>query len=159
MVLDVFCESEDMVPKTGTARSIGYDIVAPYDFDLGKDDSLMLDTGVIISDFGAYKDWGYFIIPRGSSVKTTLELLNTIGVVEPDYSGPNDTIKLALHCRDISLNGMVGSLVNDDGRLYVKKGEKIAQIVFLPVLRPTLVWSGNKHPGGEDRGGFGSTGK
>lgn len=89
---------------------------------------------------------GYWVLmsARSSLHKKGLMLANGIGVGDYDYRGNNDEYQAAL------LNFTSQPVI-------VKKGERIVQMMILPVEKIKLIeqdqFSAN------DRGGFGSTGK
>lgn len=92
---------------------------------------------------------GYFgaIYPRsGISVKKGLRLANCTAVIDSDYRGE---IMIALH--------------NDSGQVqFVKKGDRVAQMVFQPYANDILfedVREGELSETDRGTGGFGSTGK
>ena len=86
------------------------------------------------------------ILPRsGLGHKKGLVLGNTVGLIDPDYTGP---IMVSAWNR------------NTDGEAIVlQPGERFAQMMFVPVIRPALQlvasFSANSTRG---TGGFGSTG-
>jgi dUTPase len=107
----------------------------------------MVDTGIVVMHQvgqGAVT----LILPRSSWSKTGLYLRNTIGVVDLDYCGPGDTLKVAL-----------GRECDPDQKdpLVYKKGDRFCQLLFVPVFQPSIheVSVTDKQA---DRGGFGSTG-
>ena len=90
-------------------------------------------------------NFGAFIIPRSSSTSLGLKLGNTIGLIDSDYMGP---IIVAVENNSLEY-----------GR-GIEQGERIAQMYFAPIVRPT--WNiveefSEKTERGA--GGFGSTGK
>ena len=85
------------------------------------------------------------IVPRsGLGIKKGIVLANTIGVIDSDYQGE---IKIGLFNR--SQNPYI-----------VRPGERICQMLFMPVINATLklvkVFSSETHRGS---GGFGHTGR
>jgi dUTP pyrophosphatase len=83
------------------------------------------------------------IFARSSTpVKRGLMVANGVGVIDPDYCGPTDEIKIA-----------VMNFTGDE--VVVRPGDRIAQGIFLEA--PRVEWAeGEAAP--ESRGGFGSTG-
>jgi dUTPase len=141
---------EDHVPAQATPRAAGYDIVCPYDVTIYPNTTHMLDTGLVIDASKFPDEIAYMLLPRSSSTKKNLVFGNTVGLIEPhEYCGPDDILKIALKTSSQSVP------------LVLQKGERIAQIVFFEPLHPKLTYGGPRtsHPGGENRGGFGGTGK
>ena len=85
------------------------------------------------------------IVPRsGLGIKKGIVLANTVGVIDSDYQGE---IKIGLFNRSQS-------------QYTVKPGERICQMLFMPVINATLKlvqdFSNTTHRGS---GGFGHTGR
>jgi dUTP pyrophosphatase len=68
---------------------------------------------------------------------------NGVGVVDPDYSGPSDEVKIAV------LNFTTAAVT-------LARGDRIAQGIILPAARVT--WVEVDELPGPTRGGFGATG-
>jgi dUTP pyrophosphatase len=75
--------------------------------------------------------------------KRGLMVANGVGVVDSDYCGATDEVKVAV------IN-VTSTLVE------VKTGDRIAQGIFLPA--PRVVWEEADEMQRQTRGGFGSTG-
>jgi dUTP pyrophosphatase len=89
---------------------------------------------------------GHFlgIFARSSTpLKRGLMVANGVGVVDSDYCGPEDEIRIQV-------------LNVTEQPVAVKKGDRLAQGIILPFVRVT--WDESAPPGGPSRGGFGSTG-
>lgn len=83
------------------------------------------------------------IAPRSSTHKKGLLMANSIGIVDPDFSGDNDEIKAAYY--------------NFTGKpVTVEKGERIAQGTFVKISYPE--WEEVGELKNKTRGGFGTTG-
>jgi len=75
--------------------------------------------------------------------KKGLVLTNSVGIVDEDYSGPDDLILL--------------SLKNDSTlACHIYKGERLAQGILVPITRAEFEES--SRPLGTSRGGWGITG-
>jgi dUTPase len=164
--ITVYCDDKDMVPFRATEGAIGYDVYSPQDFQLRHGEGIKLNTGLVMTSEKQPFSWGYILLPRSSSCKTFLSFINTAPVIEPEFQGPNDELVLGMKFEDLDVEegGFLGKDVTENkaGRyISVKQGERIAQILFIPILLPKLKWGGKRenHPGGKSRGGFGSTGK
>ncbi|HET9123091.1 MAG TPA: dUTP diphosphatase [Acidiferrobacteraceae bacterium] len=86
------------------------------------------------------------ILPRsGLGHKKGLVLGNSVGLIDSDYTA---TLMISAWNR------------NPDGApLYIEPGERIAQLIFVPILRPELrVVDSFSVPTERGGGGFGSTG-
>jgi dUTP pyrophosphatase len=84
------------------------------------------------------------IFARSSTpLKRGLMVANGVGVVDPDYAGPADEVKVAV------LNIRTAAVT-------VARGERIAQGIFLPA--PRAEWVEVDELRAPSRGGFGATG-
>ena len=80
------------------------------------------------------------IAPRSGLGSKGLNLANTIGVIDQDYT-----------------SSIQATLVNTGRReIVIRTGDRILQLLLLPVLRPTVTLVDAIDPSG--RGGLGSTG-
>ncbi len=68
---------------------------------------------------------------------------NGVGVIDPDYSGPNDEV-------------MVQVLNFTASEVTVQRGDRLAQAVVLPA--PRVTWDEVSEIRQATRGGFGATG-
>jgi dUTP pyrophosphatase len=84
------------------------------------------------------------IFARSSTpLKRGLMVANGVGVVDPDYCGPADEVRIAL-------------LNFTQNPVQVKAGDRLAQGILLPAER--VQWEETANGQTESRGGFGSTG-
>jgi len=139
----VFRTHKDAIlPQRSSDGALGYDIFACEDYQFYPNQFHLVRTGLIIK---AEPPFGIIIAPRSSLfMKKGLIMPNSIGVIDYDYCGEGDEIKVPL------LN------LSDDLR-YLRAGEKIAQILFVHIGFPVLV-EVEEVPCSQGRGGFGSTG-
>ena len=68
---------------------------------------------------------------------------NGVGVIDPDYSGPNDEVMIQL------LNFTRADVT-------IRRGDRLAQAIVLPV--PRVTWNEVEEIRDVTRGGFGATG-
>jgi dUTP pyrophosphatase len=132
------------VPARGTAGSAGLDLCACIDepITLNCGDTAVIPTGIAIALPSA--GYGAFVFPRsGIAVKHGIGLLNSVGVIDSDYRGE-----------------IMVCVINQKRDAYtIEPGERIAQMVIMPVSMMPVeeVTQLNETDRGE--GGFGSTGK
>lgn len=130
-------------PTRATTGSAGYDITATsLEWNESKT-KITYGTGLKLGDVPD----GYFaaLFPRSSIHNTDLRLANSVGVVDADYKG---------EIRVVFDAPLSAAMVVSPGNLKIYKlGDKICQILFLPVL------IGDSIVPTEERGdqGFGST--
>lgn len=118
----------------------GYDIFAVEDKIIPARGSAVVDTGVEV----AYISPGFWfaILPRsGLGFKHGLQ--PHLGVIDNPFRG-----------------GLGVKLYNFSDITYeVKRGDRIAQIIFYPIIEPTINWSDEKIETNRGENGFGSSGK
>jgi dUTP pyrophosphatase len=128
------------LPKYETAGAAGFDLAASVDITVQPGQVLLVPTGLVIT-VPAGHVLGVFA--RSSTpLKRGLMVANGVGLVDSDYCGPNDEIKIEV------LNFTQAPVV-------VKKGDRLAQGVIVPVVRAEWQETAATAP---SRGGFGSTG-
>lgn len=134
------------VPQRGTPMSAGYDLIAAIDHPVKickGEAATLIPTGVAI--FIADASVMGLILPRsGLGHKHGLVLGNTAGVIDGDYQ-----------------NQWFVSAWNrgQQDEIVINPGDRIAQVVFVPVLHPSfdVVFEFSKATV-RGQGGFGSTG-
>jgi dUTP pyrophosphatase len=131
------------MPRRGTARSAGYDIFAPFDFELKPMEEIKIPTGI-----KAYmlEDEVLKFHPRsGLGFKYYLRLANQTGVVDSDfYNNPSNEGHIYVKLRN-----------EGDKIVSIKQGEAFCQAIF----EKYLLIDGDDFTGNERVGGFGSTGR
>lgn len=117
----------------------GMDIRTPIDFTVGANNSAVVETGVHIAI-----PYGYVGFLKAKSGLNVLYDIVGEGVIDSGYSGE---IKVKLYNNN---------LFKDK---HFKRGEKIIQLVVLPVELPELVLVDEFDKTERGDNGFGSTGK
>ncbi len=154
MKVRVFRKHKDVpLPVKKTVKSAGLDIYSPVDVELKPGIPVVVPTGLIVE-----APAGYFyklFIRSGLSIKNGVSLLNDVGIIDGDYCGPDDEIKV----------GLIRHLSPDEEtnrkKVVIKKGERFAQMIFEKIEFPEIEWDEQETPdfAGQTRGGFGSTGQ
>lgn len=133
----------DIMPSYATVGSAGMDLRAciekPLTIKAGQ--IAKVPTGIAIQIPNRYA--GGFIFPRsGLSSKYGISLINCVGVIDSDYIGE-----------------IICPVVNHgDKDFIVNPGDRIAQLVFMPVYNATLIQVEDLQETERGSGGFGSTG-
>lgn len=130
------------LPAPATGGAAGFDLAAAHDMDIPPGAIRLVGTGLVIA-----VPAGHFlgIFARSSMpLKRGLMVANGVGVVDADYCGPEDEIRVQL-------------LNVTDAPVTVRQGERIAQGVVLPA--PAIAWEEIEEAVAPSRGGFGSTGQ
>lgn len=130
-------------PTPGTNKSVGYDLAISEDASIGARSVKLVGCGLIITP---PEDAWIMIAARSSLHKRGLVLANGVGIVDPDYCGPTDEIKLAL-------------MNVTDETVYVKQGDRLAQLIFMPLYKMYTWERVDLEERQANRGGFGSTGQ
>lgn len=133
------------LPKRATACSAGYDIEAAANVTVPKFQPGIKPT-MIPTGLKAYcqPDEFYSVINRSSGAGKGLVLANGIGIIDADYyNNPNNDGHFQILVFNVS-----------DHDLIVKKGDRVAQVIFQKFLTVD-----NDQAEGSRQGGLGSTGK
>lgn len=128
------------LPTYATAGSVGFDLLCREDTEIAPRAIKLIPSNVIVR------------IPEGFMLMLTMRsstprrkgllIPNGVGIIDQDYSGEGDELKVQVfNFRDEAIT--------------VNRGERIAQGIFIPVMRVT--WD-EVDEMGRGRGGFGSTG-
>ncbi len=129
------------LPRYESESAAAFDLAAAADMTIQPGQVALVPTGLVIE------------VPRGmflgvfarssTPLKRGLMVANGVGIVDPDYCGPDDEVKIAL----LNVTG---------APVQVVRGDRLAQGVLLPATRVT--WEEVDAMRSESRGGFGSTG-
>jgi len=137
------------LPRFQTAGAAGVDLFACVDGVLlvqAQEAAVLVRSGIAIS-FGDLSVAGLVLPRSGLGHRKGLVLGNTIGLIDPDYSGE---ILISVWNRS-----PLGS-----APIEIRAGERIGQLVFVPVVRPSFeVVEDFSDQTTRGAGGFGSTGR
>ena len=135
-------DKELPLPTYQTAGSAGFDIYARENTVIAPKSIILVPSNLIIATPPGYM---LIVTSRSSTPKRKgLMIANGVGIVDSDYSGPEDEIKILVY--NFTENEVV-----------VEKGERIAQGLFVKVEQGH--WEEVENMDNPTRGGFGSTGK
>ena len=129
------------LPSYGTSEAAGFDLASAHDLVVGALQIALVRTGLVIE-----VPTGYFlaIFARSSTpLKRGLMVANGVGVLDPDYSGPNDEVMI-----------QVMNVTESD--VQIRRGDRLAQGIVLPA--PRVQWDEVSEIREVTRGGFGATG-
>lgn len=132
------------VPQRATSGSAGLDLCAATDcpITLKCGETAVIPTGIAISL--PSENYGAFVFARsGLAVKHGIGLLNSVGVIDSDYRGEI----------------MVGVINQIEEEYTIQPGERIAQLVVMPVSVMPAAEVDNLDETDRGSGGFGSTGR
>jgi dUTP pyrophosphatase len=128
------------MPVYSSPGAAAFDLAAAHDLEVPPGQIRLIGTGLVIK----VPDQHFLaIIARSSTpLKRGLVVANSVGVIDSDYCGPADEVKIQV-------------LNVTDAAVTVSRGDRIAQAMVLPAVRVTFEEGEATEP---SRGGFGSTG-
>ncbi len=129
------------LPKYQTKGSCAFDFIARETITIEAHAVGFVPGNLIVK---VPEGHSLLILPRSSLFrKKSLLIPNSPGLIDCDYCGPEDEIKIQV-------------LNFDDNPVIVERGERLAQGLF--VRSDQAEWNEVNHPNHDSRGGFGSTG-
>ena len=143
-ILDERLGSSIPLPEYATQGSAGLDLRACIEqvVQLNPGETMLIPTGLAV--YIENPEWAAMILPRsGLGHKHGIVLGNLVGLIDSDYQGPL----------------MVSMWNRGNESFTIQPGDRIAQLVFMPVVQAefTIVDSFEQTARGE--GGFGHSGK
>ena len=129
------------LPAYGTAEAAGFDLAAAHDVEVSPGSIVLVRTGLVIE-----VPSGHFlgIFARSSTpLKRGLIVANGVGVIDSDYSGPEDEV-------------MIQVMNFTSSPVRIARGDRLAQGIILPA--PRVTWNEVSEIRPVARGGFGATG-
>lgn len=132
-----------VLPQRQTEGAAGYDLCACLEapVTLQPGEGYPFPTGLAAEIPQGYA--GMMFCRSGLGVKHGISLPNCVGVIDSDYRG-----ELVVPLRNFG-----------DGTYTIQPGERIAQLVIMPVLLPEIVEVEELSQTQRGQGGFGSTGR
>ena len=129
------------LPAYSSPGAAAFDLAAADDVEIGPGEIKLIGTGLVV---GVPEGHFLAIFARSSTpLKRGLMVANGVGVLDADYCGPTDELKIQL------LN-----VTNEP--VAIKAGDRLAQAMVLQAPRVEFVEGEATAP---SRGGFGSTGR
>ncbi|MCX6807206.1 MAG: dUTP diphosphatase [Patescibacteria group bacterium] len=136
------CNKSALLPVYQTKGAVGFDFFVLETFSIKPSEIKLIPTGLVIK---IPVNYALMIVARSSMpLKKGLDIANGVGIIDQDYCGPDDEIKLQI--RNFS-----------NKIITVEKGERLAQGIF--VRADTAEFIEIKSINKQSRNGFGSTGK
>ncbi len=131
-----------LLPFRATAGSAGADLYACLEEQvvLSKGERRLIPTGIAVE---IPQGCGGFVFPRsGNAIKKGLSLANAVGVIDSDYRGEISVPVINLGKEPV----------------YINDGDRIAQLVIIPVSLCDFSQADILDETERNDGGFGSTG-
>ena len=134
---------EARLPTRGSAEAAGWDLYALEETTVVRHKSSLIRTGLATA---IPSGWEGQIRCRSSLGKKGMIMPNGLGTIDADYRG--ELMVLA-------------TWIGEGDSFVVAKGERVAQMLFAPVPKVTIIETSVEELGTTSRGegGFGSTGK
>ena len=132
------------LPKAATVGSAGFDLRACIEQDLilNPGCSELISTGIALHI--ANPAFAAMILPRsGLGAKHGIVLGNLVGLIDSDYQGPI----------------MVSCWNRSDKSFVITPGERIAQLIIVPVMQANFEVVTDFTTSDRGEGGFGHTGR
>jgi dUTP pyrophosphatase len=129
------------LPAYQTTQSAAFDIAAGIDMQIAPQTIAKIPTRLVIE-----APSGHFLLITARSslaLKKGLQMANSVGIIDRDYSGPEDEVHLIV--RNFT-----------DQPVSVSKGERLAQGLFVRIDQAQ--WQEVYEIDKQSRGGIGSTG-
>lgn len=134
-------DKELPLPIYETDGSVGFDISAREDVTISAKEIGMVPANLVVE---VPKGYMLVVASRSSTPrKKGLTPPHGIGIIDHDYCGPEDEVKVLVYNFT-------------DEEVHVKRGEKVAQGVFVRIDK--FEWEEIDEVENKSRGGFGSTG-
>ena len=130
------------LPTYGTDEAAGFDLAASHDLTVESRQIALVRTGLVIEVPSGHC---LAILARSSTpLKRGLMVANGVGIIDPDYSGPEDEV-------------MIQVLNVTDRPVHIRRGDRLGQGIVLPA--PRVTWDEVSDIREATRGGFGTTGR
>jgi dUTP pyrophosphatase len=129
------------LPAAAHPGDAGLDLRSTVDVDVGPGQRVLVPTGVAVAIPDGHAG---FVLPRsGLASKRGLTLANSPGLIDAGYRGE-------VTCAVVNLDGSAS--------VRIAKGDRIAQLVIVPIADVEPVWADELPDSERGSGGFGSTG-
>src|SRR5579883_3443265 len=128
------------LPAYATAGSVGFDLLCRETTEVAPHELARIPGNIVVQTPPGYM---LLLTMRSSTAgRKVLLIPNGVGIIDQDYCGEGDELMISVYNFR-------------DEAVMVLRGERIAQGIFVPIVRATWQEVDQMGPG---RGGFGSTG-
>jgi dUTP pyrophosphatase len=131
------------LPEYKTGGAVAFDLASREEVIIPARACGMAPANIVIEIPEGYM---LLIAARSSLHKRGLMLANNVGILDQDYHGPEDEIRIALYNFT-------------DAPVLIPRGDRIAQGMIVPIEKATWQETPIEMMGEKSRGGFGSTGQ
>jgi dUTP diphosphatase len=135
-------DPEALLPSYARPGDAALDLAAAADVEVLPGERAMVPTGVAVAIPEGHAG---LVLPRsGLASRHGLTLANAPGLIDSGYRGE-------VTCAMVNLDR--------DAPVTIKRGDRIAQLLVVPIAEVRPVWAEELPPSDRGTGGFGSTGK
>jgi dUTP pyrophosphatase len=132
---------EARLPSYAHSGDAGLDLASAVDAEVGPGERVMIPTGVAVAIPHGHAG---LVLPRsGLASREGLTLANAPGLIDAGYRGE-------VTCAVVNLDR--------ERPVSIRQGDRIAQLVIVPVQLVEALWSKELPPSERGEGGFGSSG-
>lgn len=128
--------------RYATDKSVGLDLSSQSDSWIGGNESICFSTGLMAEELELKDDEVALVCSRSGLALSGITVANSPGIIDPDYKGE---IGVILHNSGVDAQ-------------FIRKGDRIAQLVILSGVRRVSKFEGNTIRRERGDQGFGSTG-
>jgi dUTP pyrophosphatase len=135
-------DADATLPAYARPGDAGLDLASADEVEVAPGERAMVRTGVAVA---IPEGFAGLVLPRsGLASRHGLTLANSPGLIDAGYRGEVTCV-----------------VVNIDPRhpVRIKRGDRIAQLVVIPVVSVEAQWANELPPSERGAGGFGSTGQ
>ena len=134
-------DPEAALPAPAHPGDAGLDLASTVDAEIGPGERAMIPTGVAVAIPPGHAG---LVLPRsGLASRQGLTLANAPGLIDAGYRGE-------ITCAVVNLD--------PEASVAIRRGDRIAQLVIVPVPAVAPEWVAELPPSERGTGGFGSTG-
>lgn len=128
--------------RYATDKSVGLDLCSQDEHWIGRNESMCFSTGLMAEELELKDDEVALVCSRSGLALSGITVANSPGIIDPDYKGE------------------VGVILYNSGvdAQFIRKGDRIAQLVILSGVRRVSKFEGNTIRRERGDQGFGSTG-
>jgi dUTP pyrophosphatase len=143
-----------LVPATEGAAGFDVRACACTDVIVAPGSTVKIDLGIKLHINDPHL--AAMLIPRSGLGVKGLVLGNTIGLIDSDYQGP--VVAAVFNRLQKEDHMFYDSWYKNENNIVIHPGDRIAQLIFLPVIIPTLFKVNHFEETRRGEGGFGHTG-
>jgi len=120
------------LPERKSSSAAGFDVYSAETVELIAGTVSLIDTGLIIQAPKSHHI--KLFIRSGFAVKNNVSLVNDTGIIDEDYCGETDFIKVAM----IRHRSGIGYI--DNKKVIIEKGDRIGQLIIEKTTIENIDW-------------------